>query len=277
MISEEEVLESLDKFGDKIKQLRQENEELKAFAEKLSSDHADEWAKQQEVITNLREQLEQPSSDPRYEGAMKVIHHVVEDTIEGKYEPLVEKLQTENRILGERAMQLQTDKNSLLDKVNELKADIEKLKGDVDRKDKMLEAVNNRLKSFSKAPSSDLDIDSMITRIHNSEVETSEVDNKLNEIKNERFTNQYEWGRATKETELKFVDFVERLWSGHQIVNNYRILNHISNVRGDLDDNTMNTFVRYLLDVGLIQKRDNGEVITTYDLSYTIARITKVC
>lgn len=37
-----------------ITKLEKENEELKEFAEKLSEQHADEWEKQQEVITELK-------------------------------------------------------------------------------------------------------------------------------------------------------------------------------------------------------------------------------
>ena len=158
-----------------------------------------------------------------------------------------------------------------------LKADIERLKASADAKDRSLEAINNRLKSFSKAPSSDLDIDSMITRIHNNDVKDSEVDEKLKEIKNERFTIQYEWGRATKETERKFVEFIKRLWDGYAVVGNYKVLNKIADVRGDLDDGTMNTFLRFLLDRKLIERRDNGEIVSSAELERILAVITKVC
>ena len=260
MISEQEVMDSLDRFGERIK-------DLKSQVAQLTSENE-----------SLRKQLEDGSDvQKQYEGAMKVVHHVVEDTIEGKYEPLVAKLEEENRILGERVLQLQKDKGSLTDKINEQKADIERLKGESDKKDQTLEAINNRLKSFSKAPSSDLDIDSMITKIHNSEVETSAVDSEMDKIRKERFTDQYEWGRATKETAMKFVEFVERLWEGYAVVGNNKILNRIPDVKGGLDDNTVNTFLRFLLDNGLIQRRDNGEIITTYELKDIIERITKKC
>ena len=213
----------------------------------------------------------------KWQDAVKSLKHVVENTIEGKYEPLVEKLKQENKTLGERCIQLTKDKSDLTNKVQELKADIERLKASADAKDRSLEAINNRLKSFSKAPSSELDIDSMITKIHNNDVKDSEVDEKLKEIKNERFTIQYEWGRATKETEKKFVDFVKRLWDGFVVVGNYKVLNKISDVRGDLDDCTMNTFLRFLLDRKLIERRDNGEVVSSAELERILAVITKVC
>ena len=41
-----------------IEQLEKENEELKDYVEKLSEQHADEWQKQQEVITELKAQIE---------------------------------------------------------------------------------------------------------------------------------------------------------------------------------------------------------------------------
>ena len=250
MISEEEVLESIDRLGEKLQSLRDENNAFK----------------------NKNEQLEK-----KVEGSLRVIRHIVENTIEQKYEPLVEKLESENKLLGERCLQLQKDKGDLTDKIKDLKADIERLKAAADAKDKSLEAINNRLKSFSKAPSTDLDIDSMITKIHNSDVADSEVDEKLKEIKNERFTTQYEWGRATKETERKFVAFVRALWDNFVVVGNYKILNKIAEVRGDLDDGTLNTFVRFLLDKKLIESRDNGDVVSSAELERVIAVITKVC
>lgn len=256
MISEQEVIDSLDRFGKRIS-------DLKSQVAQLTSENE-----------NLHKQLEDGSNvQKQYEGAIKA----VEDTIESKYEPLVAKLEEENRTLGERVLQLQKDNGSLTDKINEQKVDIERLKGELDKKDQTLEAINNRLKSFSKVPSSDLDIDSMITKIHNSKVETSAVDNEMEKIRKERFTDRYEWGRATKETVIKFVEFVERLWEGYVIVGNNKILNRIPDVKGGLDDNTVNTFLRFLLDKGLIQRRDNGEIITTYELKDIIERITKKC
>lgn len=46
--------ESSKELLSKTEQLEKENEELKEFAEKLSEQHADEWEKQQEVITELK-------------------------------------------------------------------------------------------------------------------------------------------------------------------------------------------------------------------------------
>ncbi len=278
MITEEEVMASLDRFGEKIVALREENEQLKTQnaeleqANKLlAADNINGTKDADEYYENWQ------AAEKKYEGAMQVVHHVVEDTIEKKYEPLVEKLEGENKALGERCLQLQSDKGRLTDLVAELRADIEKLKASADAKEKALEAVNNRLKSFSKAPSSDLDIDQMITKIHTSDVKTSEVDKKLKEIKNERFTVQYEWGRATAETAEKFVNFVKRLWQDKARVGDYYILNKIADVREGLDDNTMNTFLRFLLDTNIIYKRDNSEIISSKELDDVVARITKVC
>lgn len=263
MISEKEVLESLDRLGEKLLLLREENDKQKLEIERLENDNKE-----------LKEELRK--AKVQYGKALSVIRYVVENTIEGKYEPLVEKLENENIALGERCIQLQKDKGDLVDKVRVMKADTERLKASVDAKDKSLEAINNRLKSFSKE-SSELDIDSMITRIHNNDVKDSEVDAKLKEIKNERFTIQYEWGRATKETEKKFVDFVKRLWEDFAVIGNYKVLNKIADVKGDLDDNTLNTFIRFLLDRKLIERRDNGETVSTAELEKVVDVITKVC
>ena len=73
MISEEEVLESLDRLGEKLQSLRDENNAFK----------------------NKNEQLEK-----KVEGSLRVIRHIVENTIEQKYEPLVEKLESENKLLS---------------------------------------------------------------------------------------------------------------------------------------------------------------------------------
>lgn len=263
MISEKEVLESLDRLGEKLLIVREENNKQRLEIERLENKNND-----------ISEELEQ--ARVKYDKALSVIRYVVENTIEGHYEPLVKKLEDENKALGERCIQLQKDKGDLVDKVKEMKADAEKLKASVDAKDKSLEAINNRLKSFSKE-SSELDIDSMITRIHNNDVKHSEVDAKLKEIRNERFTIQYEWGRATKETEKRFVDFVKRLWNDYAVIGNYKVLNKIAEVKGDLDDNTLNTFIRFLLDRKLIERRDNGETVSTAELEKVVDVITKVC
>ena len=263
MISEQEVLESLDRLGEKLQQLRDENNQQKSKIEELENANKFLAANNIDSTRDVDEYYE------KWQGAVS--------SIEGKYEPLIEKLKQENKALGERCIQLTKDKGDLVDKVQVLKADIERLKASADAKDRSLEAINNRLKSFSKAPSSDLDIDSMITRIHNNDVKDSEVDEKLKEIKNERFTIQYEWGRATKETERKFVEFIKRLWDGYVVVGNYKVLNKIADVRGDLDDGTMNTFLRFLLDRKLIERRDNGEVVSSSELERILAVITKVC
>ena len=263
MISEQEVLESLDRLGEKLQQLRDENNQQKSKIEEL--ENANKFL----AANNIDSTRDADEYYEKWQGAVS--------SIEGKYEPLVEKLKQENKSLGERCIQLTKDKGDLVDKVQVLKADIERLKASADAKDRSLEAINNRLKSFSKAPSSDLDIDSMITRIHNNDVKDSEVDEKLKEIKNERFTIQYEWGRATKETERKFVEFIKRLWDGYAVVGNYKVLNKIADVRGDLDDGTMNTFLRFLLDRKLIERRDNGEVVSSSELERILAVITKVC
>ena len=263
MISEQEVLESLDRLGEKLQQLRDENNQQKSKIEEL--ENANKFL----AANNIDSTRDADEYYEKWQGAVS--------SIEGKYEPLIEKLKQENKTLGERCIQLTKDKGDLVDKVQVLKADIERLKASADAKDRSLEAINNRLKSFSKAPSSDLDIDSMITRIHNNDVKDSEVDEKLKEIKNERFTIQYEWGRATKETERKFVEFIKRLWDGYVVVGNYKVLNKIADVRGDLDDGTMNTFLRFLLDRKLIERRDNGEVVSSSELERILAVITKVC
>ena len=263
MISEQEVLESLDRLGEKLQQLRDENNQQKSKIEELEN------ANKLLAANNIDSTRDADEYYEKWQGAVS--------SIEGKYEPLIEKLKQENKALGERCIQLTKDKGDLVDKVQVLKADIEQLKASADAKDRSLEAINNRLKSFSKAPSSDLDIDSMITRIHNNDVKDSEVDEKLKEIKNERFTIQYEWGRATKETERKFVEFIKRLWDGYVVVGNYKVLNKIADVRGDLDDGTMNTFLRFLLDRKLIERRDNGEVVSSAELERILAVITKVC
>ena len=263
MISEKEVLESLDRLGEKLLIVREENNKQRLEIERLENKNND-----------ISEELEQ--ARVKYDKALSIIRYVVENTIEGHYEPLVKKLEDENKAIGERCIQLQKDKGDLVDKVNEMKADAERLKASVDAKDKSLEAINNRLKSFSKE-SSELDIDSMITRIHNNDVKHSEVDAKLKEIRNERFTIQYEWGRATKETEKKFVDFVKRLWNDYAVIGNYKVLNKIAEVKGDLDDNTLNTFIRFLLDRKLIERRDNGETVSTAELEKVVDVITKVC
>lgn len=263
MISEKEVLESLDHLGEKLLLVREENNKQRLEIERLENENKE-----------ISEELKQ--ARVKYGKAMSVIRYVVENTIEGHYEPLVKKLEDENKALGERCIQLQRDKGDLVDKVKEMKADTEKLKASVDAKDKSLEAINNRLKSFSKE-SSELDIDSMITKIHNNDVKHSEVDAKLKEIRNERFTTQYEWGRATKETEKRFVDFVKRLWDDYAVIGNYKVLNKIADVKGDLDDNTLNTFIRFLLDRKLIERRDNGETVSTAELEKVVDVITKVC
>ena len=61
------------------------------------------------------------------------------------------------------------------------------------------------------------------------------------------------------------------------MIGNYKVLNKIADVKGDLDDNTLNTFIRFLLDRKLIERRDNGETVSTADLEKVVEIITKVC
>lgn len=248
MISEKEVLDSLDRLGEKLLDLRKENSGLK------------------ENLKNTEELLQEITE--KYEGAIKVIKHIVENTIENKLEPLIESVKSENDLLNKNFEESKS-------KITELENQLKSLKEAADNKDRSLEAINNRLKSFYKATSDDLDIDNMITKIHTSDYDTSDVDKKLKEIKNDRFTNQYEWGRATKETEERFIDFVKRLWSDYAVVGNYKILNRISEIKNDLDDNTLNTFIKYLIDKKFIIERDTDEYITSYDVKDVITSITK--
>lgn len=44
-----------------IKELKEENEDLRNFAETLSENHANEWQEQQQVITELRNKLDKVS------------------------------------------------------------------------------------------------------------------------------------------------------------------------------------------------------------------------
>lgn len=248
MISEKEVLDSLDRLGEKLLDLRKENNGLK------------------ENLKSTEELLQEITK--KYESAITVIKHIVENTIESKLEPLIESVKSENELLNKN---FEESKSKIAELENQLKS----LKEAADNKDRSLEAINNRLKSFYKATSDDLDIDNMITKIHTSDYDTSDVDEKLKEIKNDRFTNQYEWGRATKETEEMFIDFVKRLWDNYAVVGNYKILNRISDVKNGLDDITLNTFVKYLLDKKFIIERDTSEYISTYDVDTVIQSIMK--
>ena len=289
MISEQEVLESLDHLGEKLRTLREENRVIKEdYEEVLKSNQLlnekdeklcdennalkieiDEKSKENDEVKNALVEVSK-----KYENAMTVVRRLAEDTIEKQLEPQIEQLKTENKTLGERVLQLQKDKGDLLDQVRKLTSEISQLKSSLNEKTISIDEISKRIKGLND---SELDIDTMITKIHTTDVKTSAVDEKLKEIKSERFTNQYSWGRATKETEKKFVDFVTRLWSGSAIVGNYKVLNKISDTRSDLDDNTMNSFLRFLLNEHIIENRDNGEIISSYELPYVISVITKKC
>lgn len=247
MISEQEVLDSLDRLGEKLLNLRKENNELKA-----------QLKDKEDCLEHITD---------KYKGSISVIKHIVENTIESKLEPSIVNIKSERDLLNK-------DYESAKQKITELEGQLKTLVDTTYSKVKSLETINNRLKSFYNNQS-DLDIDDMMTKIHSSDYDTSEVDEKLKEIKNDRFTNQYEWGRATKETEEKFVEFVKRLWDDYVVVGNYKILNRIANVKYNLDDNTLNTFVNYLLNKKFIIERNHDEYITSYDVDTVIQNIVK--
>ena len=136
MISEQEVLESLDRLGEKLQQLRDENNQQKSKIEEL--ENANKFL----AANNIDSTRDADEYYEKWQGAVS--------SIEGEYEPLIEKLKQENKTLGERCIQLTKDKGDLVDKVQVLKADIERLKASADAKDRSLEAINNRLKSFFK-------------------------------------------------------------------------------------------------------------------------------
>ena len=112
MISEQEVLESLDRLGEKLQQLRDENHQQKSKIEEL--ENANKFL----AANNIDSTRDADEYYEKWQGAVS--------SIEGKYEPLIEKLKQENKALGERYIQLTKDKGDLVDKVQVLKADIER-------------------------------------------------------------------------------------------------------------------------------------------------------
>lgn len=193
MLSEEEVLTRITKLADRIKELKAEIAEKN----KLLNDQNEIWLTKQdsweEELKKLNERLDHDSEvflqhnemfgqqaiemqelQKKYDGVMQVIHHVVEDTIEGKYKPEIKKFQellADYKTLGERVQELEADKGKALDenkalqqkfdeKIKELKS-LEKENGKLKKsnegyeklitsKDSQIEEYNKKVESLQK-------------------------------------------------------------------------------------------------------------------------------
>lgn len=204
MISEKEVLAALNKFEEKIKNLKLENERLK-------QENAD-----------LKKQIEENNST-----ALKI--------------------------------------NDLIDKIDKL------YKNNEEQKNFLMQSLTKNKESVN----TDLNVDSMMTKIKENDAATSEVDDKINEIKSERFTQKYEWGRASKRTLNLFIDFINSLWYNAPRVNNIFVLKSLEQSKGILDDESLNTFMNYLYKKGFVIKR-NDELVSQYTKEIVLKSIEKV-
>lgn len=220
MISEKDVLDALNRFEDRIKQLKLEKEAL-----------MNDNSKKELTITQL--------ADERT------------------------KLLQENQKLKEDSSIIKNSLQEIKDKLNE----VEKIK----QENKELTEL---LKSSKEAIDTDLNVDSMMTKIKENDVKTSVVDDKLNEIKSERFTERYEWGRASKRTLNMFIDFVNALWYNAPKVNNLYILTSVDKAKGILDEESLNTFLDYLYKKGFVAKRDN-ETVSQFPKELILKNIEK--
>lgn len=138
----------------------------------------------------------------------------------------------------------------------------------------MQRIVNLNIKSKTKL-STDLNVDDMLLKIKQTEATTSEVDDKMKEIRHSKFTSQYEWGRASRKTLELFIMFVTSLWKDAPLTGNYYILNSIVDCRGEIDDETLKLFTSYLFDKGIIENRQSNELVSAYRINDVITLITK--
>lgn len=139
------------------------------------------------------------------------------------------------------------------------------------RLDSILSRLKKRFTTSNK--SSDLNVDDMLLKIKNSEIESSEVDSKIEEIREAKFTSQYLWGRATQKTLSLFISFVTEMWANVPQVGSYFILNKVND--SSIDDETMKVFTAFLYRQKIIEMRQNDEIVSQYKLNDVISIITK--
>lgn len=138
-----------------------------------------------------------------------------------------------------------------------------------------LDSILNRLKKHFAASnrSSDLNVDDMLLKIKSNEVKSSEVDNKMEEIRESKFTSQYLWGRASQKTLGLFISFVTEMWNNAPQVGSYFILNKVND--SSIDDETLKLFTSFLYRQKILETRQNDEIVSQCKLNDVISLITK--
>lgn len=263
MISEKDVLKALDDFGEKIKSLRKE-----------TIDKSNEIISKDKIISDLNDKvLNLTQENVNLKNEMKLLKNNI-DNLNSQIDSLKQnsskELNDSTKAVNEIALNLRTMLDS---KMNSLEAENESLRKQIAEKDSKIAQL------MTPREINDMTVDDMMHKIKTSEVKTSEVDKKLDEIKVERFTQPYEWGRANKATVDLFVSTVEALWKDAPKINNLYILNSRA---ADMvmsrtnDSDTKQTFINFLLRTGLMKKNELGEFTSNAELSSVIKRITEV-
>lgn len=138
-----------------------------------------------------------------------------------------------------------------------------------------LDSILSRLKKHfaSSNKSLDLNVDDMLLKIKSNEVKSSEVDNKMEEIRESKFTSQYLWGRASQKTLGLFISFVTEMWNNAPQVGSYFILNKVND--SSIDDETLKLFTSFLYRQKILETRQNDEIVSQCKLNDVISLITK--
>lgn len=249
MISEKDVMQALDNFGNKIKQLKNDINNRDAEIEKLKNEILDKSS----LIAELNKELDDKAVE-------------IEKIKKEKLDTAADEIQQQTNDLKKELSNFSSD---LFNENISLRNSIDSLKKQLDEKEEKIK----ELMTPKEVVMND-NIDSMMRKIKVNEVETSAVDKKLDEIKNERFTQQYEWGRATKSTLELFIKFIKRLWYQAPKVGGLYILNKVEECSNNIDTETLSTFYSYLMKSLLISKRDNGDIVSSFSEDDAIKKVS---
>lgn len=148
-----------------------------------------------------------------------------------------------------------------------------------DKLKKEIEELKSRAVHHDKS----LDVDGMMERIHTLDVDTSIVDETMKSIKRgERLFKQYSFGVANENTLNTFITFINNIYENAVKKDRFYILNRPEVCKTpNMNDNTYNTFIKYLYDSKLIEKRGASrsalEYVSVYSLKEVIDKVSKEC
>lgn len=249
-----------------------DNKKLNEQLNTLNFQLSEEVAKNANLTLDLKDAKEATKENDEWKDkydnlksqTYKTIKHLVEDVIE-EQEKQIEKLKEDVEMWESKAHQFSDDFTDADMENDKLKKEIEELK--------------NKSVQHNKS----LDVDGMMERIHTLDVDTSAVDETMKSIKRgERLFKQYSFGVANESTLNTFIAFINNIYENTVKKDRFYILNRPEVCKtSNMNDNTYNTFVKYLYDNKLIEKRGTSdsalEYVSVYSLKEVVDKVSKEC